>query len=393
MTSPHRVVITGIGVHSAGGDFPAAVEAVRDQRSAVVVFQDGPFDSTPAIPAVPAGALDLAEFVEDRKLLKYMNLGSRLAVLAAGRALDNAGMLGDEASRRDCALFVGTGLISFDLSTVLRAVEASTTPAGELDLEALGSEGIRRCHPLLPFQMLLNTPLGLVSIVYSVRGENFIQYPGPHQAGLGLDTAFRGIASGRFPRALVGAGVEHLGLLPLLTMIRRGWVARTPETAVPFSSEHDGVALADSGAFLVLESADAAQQRGAAVHSTVSAVRTAYDPGPPQTETLRALWESTCGGARPGRIVTSGSLDRDGDDALLAAARQQWPEATPRLESYDGLLGYAGAASAMLHSALACATGPPAGDDAASDPVLVTALDPDGGSTALLLEPAGEGVA
>ena len=119
----------------------------------------------------------------------------------------------------------------------------------------------------------------------------------------------------------------------------------------------------------------------------------AYDPGPPQAETLRRLWESACGRATPGRIVATGSLDRKGDDALLAAARRQWPGATPRLESYDGLLGYAGAASAMLSSALACATGLSSGGGATPDPVLVTVLDPDGGATALLVEPAGEGEA
>ncbi|MFH2008176.1 MAG: beta-ketoacyl synthase N-terminal-like domain-containing protein [bacterium] len=388
MTSPRSVVITGIGAHSAGGDFAAAVEVVRTGRSAIAELRDGPFDSAPAIPAVTAGAVELTQYVEDRKLLKYMNLGSKLAVLAAGRALGDAGLASDEASRRDCALFVGTGLISFDLSTVLRALEASTTPAGALDLEALGAEGIRRCHPLLPFQMLLNTPLGLVSIVYSLRGENFIQYPGPHQAGLGLETAFRGIRSGRFPRALVGAGVEQLGLLPLLTMIRRGWVAGAPERAVPFSPEHDGVALADAGAFLVLESAEAAAGRGAAVRGSLSSVNSAYDPGPPQGETLRRLWESTCGDTTPARIVITGSLNRDGDDALRATARRQWPGATPELVSYDGLLGYAGAASPTLTAALACATGASAGPEEFSGSVLVTALDPDGGSTALLIEPS-----
>ena len=70
-----------------------------------------------------------------------------------------------------------TGLIAFDFSTVSEPLAGALAADGTVDLEYVGNEGLRRLHPLLPFKMLLNMPLGLVSIVYKIRGENVILYP------------------------------------------------------------------------------------------------------------------------------------------------------------------------------------------------------------------------
>jgi len=51
------------------------------------------------------------------------------------------------------------------------------------------NEGLRRCHPLMPFKMLLNMPLGLVSIAFGLRGPNAILYPGPEQSAAAIDSA------------------------------------------------------------------------------------------------------------------------------------------------------------------------------------------------------------
>ena len=242
-----QVWITGAGVHHALGDV-AALAAALDA------------DPPPA-PAPAVGSVSVAPFLRGarRKLAKYMSPTTAMAVLAAGRALEAAGLL---ESLGDCALYVAADLIAFDLGEVSGALEASRAETGGLDLARLGRDGLRRCHPLMPFKMLLNMPLGLVSIVFGLRGENQIVYPGAGQAGVLLETALRGIHRGRLQRVLLGGTAHRTSLLPSCARERAG----------------DGRPSTDAAAFVLLESEPAARERGAAARGAVRSVELGAPP-------------------------------------------------------------------------------------------------------------------
>ncbi|HEX7599027.1 MAG TPA: beta-ketoacyl synthase N-terminal-like domain-containing protein, partial [Polyangia bacterium] len=237
MSSAPRIVITGLGVHTGHGDTAATWTALGQGRSALQPeypwsrgWDEADRDSsaTPfTFPAAPAPDPAPWEFLADRKSIKYMGLCTQMAVLAAGRALRDAGLADASTARerQDSALFVATGPIAFDLEQALKSIGAE----GATDLIALRQEGLRRCHPLLPFKMLLNMPLGLVSITFGIKGPNFILYPGADQGACALAHALRGLRQGRFSRALVGGSAHTLSLSPLLGLRRGQRLAATVE--------------------------------------------------------------------------------------------------------------------------------------------------------------------
>ncbi len=339
-----RVFITGIGLQSGLGDLAQTWQALDDGRSAVTVYRPDGADF-PEILGAPARAFDLSAYLPDRKMAKYMNQTTALTVAAAGMALEHAGLRHDVCCR-EMALFISTGLIAFDLSRVTDAMRASITADRALDLKQMGEKGLPLCNPLMPFKMLLNMPLGLVSIVYGIGGENFILYPGADQGGLALETAVQGIQSGRFERALVGGGVQGLSLIPIATLARLGRVARVSQEG------RSGWALADAAAFLVLESEQAAAERSARPMAEIGGVTIMGKDGQ-QSEELAELLRTMIPSHAPDGLLLTGSLDDADDRRMRCACDQAWPEQKLRLLSLDRQLGYAAAAAVPLTCALA----------------------------------------
>lgn len=344
--------ITGLGLHGPLGDLESTFRALAEGRSAVRAQALKEAPGLGQVPAAPAPPADLSGFLSDPKLQKYMGRATDLAVAAAGRALACAGALRDKGLADSTALLVTTDLIAFDLGEVMPAVVSALREGRGLDYAWLGANGFRGCHPLLPFKMLLNMPLGMVSIVFGLTGENFINYPNAQQSAVCLETALRGLGAGRFPRALVGASAHPLGLAPLTRALRLGLAARTPALADPASDEHCGLALADAGAFLVLEAPGEAQRRGARVWARLEAVASS----PPDTvakagdlePALLELFSEAPPAPIPELAITTGFQSAAELAACAKALERQWPGRAPGLLSFDGKVGCAGAASLMV---------------------------------------------
>jgi 3-oxoacyl-[acyl-carrier-protein] synthase II len=389
-----RVLVTGVGLHSGLGDSGAALRALRAGRSAVAPCSVPGAEGLGPLVGAPSddGAADLARLLPDRKLAKYMSPVSRMAVLAAGRALERAGLLGDRERLASTGLYVSTGLIAFDLASVRPGLEASLASGGGLDLARMGGEGLRRCHPLFPFRLLLNMPLGLVSIAYGVRGPNHLLYPDGGQGAAVLLGAARAVRRGRVERALVGGADQALSLLPLATLSRLGRLARSVEEAVPFAPGHRGLAPADAAAFLVLESERAAAERGVPALAVLEGAASTFEgtapgsrvPWPaaapdPDRDPLEDLLErASPPGRPPDRILATSTLDSRTDERLSDAVRRF---ASPALESFDGRIGHAPAAALPLATALVAEriSGRGAGRE------LCVLVDPDGARAAVVL--------
>ena len=346
MSGADRVLVTGVGMHTGHGDGGSTWAAIREGRSALT--GEHAWTSVDAFVAAPSPDPAPTEFLADRKSIKYMGPSTQMAVLAAGRALRDAG-LADEASdessasaRKATALFAATGPIAFDVEQAL----ASVGHEAAADLVGHGREGLRRCHPLLPFKMLLNMPLGLISIVFGIKGTNLILYPGAEQGACAIRHAVRGIRQGRFQRALVGGSAQTLGLAPLLNLRRAGRLAASPAEAHPFSVRHAGWAPADQAAFLVLESEAEASRRRAPAYAVVDEIRTLG------AGAVEQLWASLP--KQPAHVlVSTGSLSAAEVEADRERAQAVWGR-SGKLASADGLLGVAPAASFCLSTALAC---------------------------------------
>lgn len=350
MSEAARIVVTGVGLHTGHGDTHGTWSALEQNRSALTTdhawrlpaaHANGP---ALAFPAAPAADPSPVEFLADRKSVKYMGPCTQMAVLAAGRALRDAGLLGEDSTRdrEATALFMATGPIAFDVEHAL----ASFGEQAAADVLALRYEGLGRCHPLLPFKMLLNMPLGLVSITFGIKGPNLILYPGPDQGAFALAHALRGLGRGRFARALVGGSACSLGLAPIMHLRRAGCLADSVEQAQPFVEGHSGWAPADQAAFLVLETEAEARRRSRPVLAYLDAAGV-LGPG-----SVEHLWNHTAPARAVEVLFCTGNLTSAEVRSDRQRARNRWPTLAA-LACADGALGVAPAASFLLATALA----------------------------------------
>jgi len=397
------VWITGLGVASPAGDSAATWRSLERGERWVRMLSPPGVQGWGELPLAPVAAPSAAQHLPDPKLHKYMSATTRLACAAAGEALGGAQLLGEgerAAARQSTGVFLATGLIAFEVDSVRRAVLASRSEEGDLDLQAMGRRGLKRTNPLMPFRMLLNMPLGMTSIVFGLRGPNQILYPDAVQAGVASAAALRALRNGRANTLLLGGCCQSVSLLPLGTALRAGHVAPSVQAALPYGSEHAGLAPGDGAGCLVLEQPTHARRRGARpLARLVGAQANCHGSESGASSGLRARqWGRLAGDLAPDLLLTTGNLDAtaDGEDAQAWATL--WPHEAPRAASLDGHLGVAGPASvalALCVAAQALDTGalPEAicGGVAAQRPprrVLVSATAPEAGRTSLLLEAA-----
>ena len=338
-----RIFITGAGLQGGLGNLKQTWQRLCEGYSAVRSCRpDG--SNFPEILGAPSSDFDLNDYLSDRKMAKYMNRATALTVVAAGMALEDAGLRNTKLCR-ELPLYISTGMIAFDLSRVTGAIPACITSEKKLDLKKMGSEGLALCNPLMPFQMLLNTPVGMVSIVYGIGGENFILYPGADQGGVALECAVKGIQNGRYERALVGGGVQGLGLLPILTLKRLGRLARVS------AHGHSGWLPCDAGAFVLLESEQAAAARNARPLAELDGIGLSFgDWRNPEhiEEVLRDIKMEHS----PDGIFITGGLDEADEIRIKHVCEAIWPGRRPPVTTFDRHLGYASAAAVPYLCAL-----------------------------------------
>jgi 3-oxoacyl-(acyl-carrier-protein) synthase len=347
-----RVVISGLGLHSAAGDLAATWTSLALGQSHIRDFTLPSSVGMSAIPACPSAPINLSGFLGDPKLQKYMNGATAMAVLASGRALASGGILNDQARCKETALYFSTGLIPFDVTEALPALrtELDSLPNHDWEKLSIEAKAFRRCNPLLPFKMLLNMPLGLVSIVFGLGGENSINYPGAQQSAVNLEIVHRGITSNRFFRAIAGASAQQLSLGPILTAVQSGCAAASPH------HYHQGFALADSAASLLIENENEAINRGVSIRAYLARVNSipfgSTDPTHLESNLVELL--DPFDGLKPEAIVATGFRNSEDFMALRKATQTCWGLPTPSVFSFDSKLGFGGAAALTMSIALAC---------------------------------------
>lgn len=259
-----EVVITGIGIVDCfGQDARGSLDAMMQGRSGSVRAESSWSKCLPKLDHAPAASVSLEGILPDRKQLKFMNHESRLSVAAAAQALADGG-LDDKDRLNQLALYMATGLLSVDLDKVMPAVAASLDTDGQLSMDLLGTVGLRKVNPILPFHLLANMPLCHVSIALGLTGANAVAYPGARDGWHILNYAISSIASGRVKGALVGGAVHQGSLLPCGTLTGQAG---------------EDLPLGDGAAFLLIESAGEAEKRGARIYGSLAETETSGGPG------------------------------------------------------------------------------------------------------------------
>lgn len=267
--SPHDVVITGIGLVSALGEGTAAHwQKLTAQHPQPVV------DSARFAPYSihPLPEIDWGLQIPKRGDQRQMETWQRLGTYAAGLALDDAGMKGDDAlcSTMDMVVAAAGGERDEAVDTSILAASASRADLGVLLNERLTTD----LRPTLFLAQLSNLLAGNISIVHKVTGSSRT-FMGEEGSGIAaVETAAARIRSGQSTHALVGGALNTDHPDTLLCYELGGYLHRGAWRPLwdRDSAEGGGVVSGSGAAFLVLESREHAEKRGVTAYAALASV-------------------------------------------------------------------------------------------------------------------------
>ena len=259
MSDNKEVYITGIGLvscHGEGASHHWDLFGHGNSPSPVIDL-----DVVPPYGVHPLPELDWAAQIP-RKDQRQMENWQRLGTYAAGMALDDSGMKGDEELISTMDLVVAAGGGERDVPTdeeILRDALASNDREQVL-LDRLSTD----LRPTLFLAQLSNLLAGNISIVHKVTGSSRT-YMGEETAGVTvIQNALARIASGSSTHMLVGGSYNADRPDALLPHVLGHYVYKGGKEGIHGRQTNGGgMRMGSVGAFLVLESADHANSRGA----------------------------------------------------------------------------------------------------------------------------------
>lgn len=255
-----RVVVTGMGCISPLGN------TVDSTWQALLAGQSGAgpithFDATGYKTHFAAEVKGFdAEALLGRREARRMDRFTQFAVVAAGQALDQSGLVVDNDNRHRIGAIIGTGIGG--IGTLLREVDK------------IRERGPQRVSPFMVPMMLPDTGAGQVAIQFGLRGPNMAVVTacatGANAIGEAAETIRRGAAevmvAGGAEAGIVGPALACFNVMDAVSTRNEA-----PERASrPFDLDRDGFVMGEGAGALILESEEHARRRGAAVLAEVS---------------------------------------------------------------------------------------------------------------------------
>jgi 3-oxoacyl-[acyl-carrier-protein] synthase II len=267
---PNDVVITGVGIvtcHGTGKDAHLALLSATTAPEPVLETEKfAPY----VVHKLPE--IDWSQQIAKRGDQRQMENWQRLGVFAAGLALDDAGMKDDADACGTMDLIVAAGGGERDIAVDSLIVDEALqrNDREKFLIEKLKTE----LRPTLFLAQLSNLLAGNISIVHKVTGSSRT-FMGEEAAGISaIATAFARIKAGQSTHTLVGGAFvsERPDILLLVEGIRAHQTGPWQPLWARDGSSGGGMILGTVGAFLVLESREHAEARGAHIYAVLDAV-------------------------------------------------------------------------------------------------------------------------
>ncbi|MGY3614605.1 beta-ketoacyl-ACP synthase [Bradyrhizobium sp. USDA 10063] len=300
MTERKEVWITGIGILSSLGEGPDAHwDALNAKRINIDDKRFAPYIVHPLAP------VSFDAQIPKKGDQRQMEAWQRIGTYAAGLALDSAGVKGNQEilSRMDMIVAAGGGERDLAVDTAILNADAR----GNFSPGFLNERLMSELRPTLFLAQLSNLLAGNIAIVHGVRGTSRT-FMGEEASSIdAARIALARIEAGQSDIALVG-GAYNGERLDLLVLFEFGDFNLTGEFAPVWARENNsGFALGSAGAFLVLESREHAEARGAKPYARLTKVvadlAQRKQPGA-VTKSLEALWSKLGVGDDVGVVVT-----------------------------------------------------------------------------------------
>jgi 3-oxoacyl-[acyl-carrier-protein] synthase II len=265
MIESKEVWITGIGlVSSLGEGLDAHWDALNEKRINVDTTRFAPYIVHPLAP------VSFDAQIPKKGDQRQMEAWQRIGTYAAGLALDSAGVKGNQEilGRMDMIVAAGGGErdIAVDLAIMNAAAKGNSSPG------FLNERLMNDLRPTLFLTQLSNLLAGNIAIVHGVSGTSRT-FMGEEASSIdAARIALARIEAGQSDIALVGAA--HNGeRADLLILYEFDDFNLTGEFAPVWArAEKGGFALGSAGVFLVMESKEHAQARGAKPYARLAKV-------------------------------------------------------------------------------------------------------------------------
>ncbi len=365
--SGRSVVITGNGAICGSGKMPHEIwNAVRQGRSAFAPITQWDASHCPSPLAAEITDYDARALVEDRKLHKLTQRTDILGLYAADRAIDQAGLTAHRAQLDDAGVrtfndrtgvYVGSGggtyQISYDFFPLLTAAGGN--------LHTFGTELTATVNPMWLLRTLPNNVLCHIGIRHGFKGPNACVTNHAVSGALALAEAAAALRLGEADRA-VAVG-HHSGIEPQASLYYSTVGLLATDALRPFDARRAGSLHGEGAAALVLETAAAAQERGAYVLGEflgsgcateaegLLAVRDDGD-GLARTITL-ALDDAGLRSGDVGMIVAHGNGTQRSDASEAAAIRRIFGPDIPPVTAFKWAFGHLTAAAGVIDAVLA----------------------------------------
>ncbi len=340
------VAITGMGLVSPIGlNVPEAEASLRSGSSGIRLYEAPPIRKLFAAGAIPV------QFEEEFPRLErpFLDRVQQMAILAARQAIGQAGLEEFSAYGERAGLYYGN-------------VNGGTATGLEW-FQQLLLEGRQRSRPWTSMAIMGNGGGAQIAIRHRITGPVITSASACASSGVSIGEAGRAIARGDLDIAVAGGSEGSLTSLVLGTFDgTRAMSEPDPDdpstTCRPFSKQRTGLVLGEGAAFVILENARLARERGAQVLGYLggyACTNDAHHIGMPdsrgQVAALRAAVAAA--GLQPGEIAyvnAHATATRGGDEIEAASIREVFgagPEAA-FVSSTKSVHGHLlGAASAL----------------------------------------------
>lgn len=312
--------ITGIGLATSLGE---GLDAHWDALNSKTVN----VDETTFAPYVvhPMTKLSFDAQIPKKGDQRQMEAWQRIGTYAAGLALDSAGVKGNTEilSRMDMIVAAGGGErdLAVDSSIVNASIQGNANPG------VFNERLMNDLRPTLFLAQLSNLLAGNISIVHGVTGSSRT-FMGEEAAGAdAARIALARIASGQSDIALVGAA-QNSERKEMLMLYEFGDFNLKGKFK-PVWERENGFALGSGGVFLVIESKEHAQARGAKPYAKLTNVvadharrKTAGDV----TSSLDGLWSKLKPGPNSAIITgATGATPVTGEERAFLEKHREIP--------------------------------------------------------------------
>jgi 3-oxoacyl-[acyl-carrier-protein] synthase-1 len=260
MTSPRRVVVTGIGIISAiGNDVNTVMQSLKNSTSGIVTAPEHVEKNFRSQVYAPIKNLNVEELI-DRRVLRFMGPGSAYAHIAMQQAIADSGLTEQDIVNPRTGIVVGSG-------------GPSTSAQVEAALITM-DKGPKRIGPYAVPKAMSSTLSANLATAFQIKGVNYsissACSTSAHCIGHGAEL----IQFGKQDIVFAGGGEELDWALSALFDAMGALSSKyndTPSVASrAYDANRDGFVIAGGGGMIVLEEYEHAKARGAKIYAELT---------------------------------------------------------------------------------------------------------------------------